>query len=126
MTDTPRTADAEQLAELGPLAAVIADKVHTVPVRLGPGGADNLISELTLAVAVYCGKHVLPTAPTEVDVDTLARLLHDADVHVNRGDYPRWDDLSTTPGLGQDEVRKAARWLMKRLHITPRAEGQQP
>lgn len=52
--------DTELLAELAPLAAVIADKIRTVPVRIGPGGADDLISELTLAVAVYCGKHVLP------------------------------------------------------------------
>ncbi|MGY0023721.1 hypothetical protein ACVHNB_32725 [Streptomyces sp. YJ-C3] len=58
MADT-RT-DTELLAELGPLAAVIADKIRTVPVRIGPGGADDLISELTIAVAVYCGKHVLP------------------------------------------------------------------
>ncbi|MET8818499.1 hypothetical protein [Streptomyces rochei] len=59
MTDAPPT-DTELLAELGPLAAVIADKAHTVPVRLGPGGTDDLISELTLAVAVYVGRHVLP------------------------------------------------------------------
>jgi hypothetical protein len=52
--------DEQLLAELGPLAAVIADKVHTVPVRLGPGGTDDLVSELTLAIAVYVGRHVLP------------------------------------------------------------------
>ncbi|MFC8065450.1 hypothetical protein [Streptomyces sp. NPDC057293] len=56
----------------------------------------------------------------EVAVDTLARLMCDADVHVNNGDYPGWDDLSKTPGRGQDEVRKAARYLLKRLHITER------
>ncbi|WP_333744087.1 hypothetical protein [Streptomyces ardesiacus] len=59
-------------------------------------------------------------AQQEVDVDTLARLMCDADVHVNNGDYPGWDDLSKTPGLGQDEVRKAARYLLKRLHIAER------
>ncbi|WP_435218364.1 hypothetical protein [Streptomyces sp. bgisy034] len=52
--------DAELLAELGPLAAVISDKVNSVPVRLGPGGTDALVSEITIAVAVYCGRHVLP------------------------------------------------------------------
>lgn len=63
-----------------------------------------------------------------VDVDTLARLMCDADVFVNDGDYPGWDDLSTTPGLGKDEVRKAARYLMRRLHITLHkpAAAQQP
>lgn len=55
-----RPTDAALLAELGPLAAVIADKVRTVPVRLGPHGIDDLIAELTLAVAVYVGRHVLP------------------------------------------------------------------
>ncbi|MGQ5606201.1 hypothetical protein [Streptomyces sp. EKS3.2] len=59
-------------------------------------------------------------AQQDVAVDTLARLMCDADVHVNNGDYPGWDDLSKTPGLGQDEVRKAARYLLKRLHITER------
>ncbi|MFF7946981.1 hypothetical protein [Streptomyces griseorubiginosus] len=60
MADTPRPTDAELLAELGPLAAVIADKLRTVPVRLGPAGTDDLISELTIAVAVYIGRDVLP------------------------------------------------------------------
>ncbi|MFI1701992.1 hypothetical protein ACH419_39430 [Streptomyces bobili] len=65
MADTPRT-DAELLAELGPLAAVIADKVHSVPVRHCPGGTDDLITELTLAVAVYVGRHVLPAEALEL------------------------------------------------------------
>lgn len=65
MADTPRT-DAELLAELGPLAAVIADKVSTVPVRHCPGGTDDLVSELTLAVAVYVGRHVLPAEALEL------------------------------------------------------------
>jgi len=60
VAETPRPTDAELLAELGPLAAVIADKLRTVPVRLGPGGTDDLISELTIAVAVYVGREVLP------------------------------------------------------------------
>jgi hypothetical protein len=55
-----------------------------------------------------------------VTVDDLAQLIHAADVHVNDGDYPSWDDLSKTPGLGQDDVRKAARWLLRRLTITHR------
>ncbi|WP_320784154.1 hypothetical protein [Streptomyces sp. CRN 30] len=58
MTDRPT--DAELLAELQPLLAVIADTVHRVPVRLGPGGAADLITDLTLACAVYVGRHVLP------------------------------------------------------------------
>ncbi len=56
--------------------------------------------------------------PPAVTVDELAQLIHAADVHVNDGDYPSWDDLSNTPGLGKDDVRKAARWLLKRLSIS--------
>lgn len=59
----------------------------------------------------------LAAAREPIGVDDLARLLHEADVFVNKGDYPSWDDLSTTPGLGQDEVRKAARYLLRRLNI---------
>lgn len=59
-------ADEELLAELGPLAAVIADKISTVPVRHCPGGTDDLISELTIAVALYVGRHVLPAEALEL------------------------------------------------------------
>ncbi|WP_432180547.1 hypothetical protein [Streptomyces sp. NBC_00063] len=51
----------ELLAELIPLAAITAEKLRTVPVRLiGRGGANDLISELVLAAALYCAKHVRP------------------------------------------------------------------
>ncbi|MFB7711629.1 hypothetical protein [Streptomyces sp. NPDC056105] len=68
---TPRT-EAELLAELAPLAAVIADKLRTVPVRHCPGGTDDLISELTIAAAAYCGKHVLPAGPPPAPVGQAA------------------------------------------------------
>lgn len=55
-----------------------------------------------------------PTAAIEV----FARLLCAADVHVNDGDHPTWQQLSTTPGRGQDEYRKAARWLLPRMTVT--------
>lgn len=61
------------------------------------------------------------TSAQQISVDDLARLLHAANVHVNNGDYPAWDDLSTTPGLGQDEVRKAARYILARCSVTPTA-----
>ncbi|WP_394434557.1 hypothetical protein [Streptomyces sp. SGAir0957] len=59
MADTSRT-NTDLLVELGQLRALIADKIATTPVRLGPGGTDRLANELTLAVAVYVGRHVLP------------------------------------------------------------------
>ncbi|MCX5285960.1 hypothetical protein [Streptomyces sp. NBC_00198] len=48
------------LTELQPLARIIAEKIHTVPVRHCPGGTDELVAELTLAVAIYVSRHVLP------------------------------------------------------------------
>lgn len=59
----------------------------------------------------------LAEARAPIAVDDLARLMCEADVFVNDGDYPGWDDLSKTPGLGQDQVRKAARYLLRRLNI---------
>ncbi|MFF5001744.1 hypothetical protein ACFY3G_02855 [Streptomyces phaeochromogenes] len=58
--------DEELLAELQPLAQVILDKVRTVPVRHCPGGTDDLVSELTLAIALYVGRHVLPAEAAEL------------------------------------------------------------
>ncbi|MGW0780374.1 hypothetical protein [Streptomyces sp. NPDC002913] len=56
------------LSPLNPLARVIADAVHNTPVRLGPGGADGLISTITIRVAAYMGREVLPQpAATEAD-----------------------------------------------------------
>lgn len=54
------------LAELEPLAAVIADTLHTVPVRIGPGGDEDLVAELTLAMAIFCARHVLPAEVAEL------------------------------------------------------------
>lgn len=77
MTHQP---DTDLLAELGPLAAVIADTVATVPVRLGPGGTDDLVNALTLAVALYVGRDVLPAGalgapPYEPSVTRLIETL---------------------------------------------------
>lgn len=49
------------LTPLKPLAQVIAETVLTTPVRLCPGGADDLISELTIKVAAYMGREVIPS-----------------------------------------------------------------
>ncbi|MCX4827145.1 hypothetical protein OG746_26875 [Streptomyces sp. NBC_01016] len=114
--DKPRT-DAERLAELGPLAAVIADKLRTVPVRLGPGGADNLVSELTLAVAVYCGKHVLPagapSTPAEFELrgttETRATAYRDAaDIAMNEASR-LYDDVGQKAAAGARAVAERLR-----------------
>jgi hypothetical protein len=56
-----------------------------------------------------------------ITVDAFARALHDAQVWFHKGDFPAWDELSTAPGRGQDEVRMVARWLLKRLFVAERA-----
>ncbi|MEU8760687.1 hypothetical protein [Streptomyces sp. NPDC048659] len=49
------------LAELGPLAQVIARTLRDTPVRLGdPQAAPDLVGALTAAVAVYIRREVLP------------------------------------------------------------------
>jgi len=76
MTETSKPATpAPDLSELGPLARVIADKVSTVPVRHCLGGTDDLVSALTLAVAVYVGRHVLPVEPVAAWIAAGARDL---------------------------------------------------
>ena len=105
MADT-RPTDAELLAELGPLAAVIADKLRTVPVRLGPRGADDLISELTVAVAVYVGRHVLPADKLPL-IQALANPPCPPDVEwrlmtLRRGGWHTW----LGPRDDRDEARE--------------------
>jgi hypothetical protein len=52
-------------------------------------------------------------------VEVLARLLCAADVHVHDGDHPTWHQLNVVQhGRGQDDYRKAARWLAERLTVT--------
>jgi hypothetical protein len=58
-------------------------------------------------------------------VEGWARMLCAADVHVNDGDHPTWQQLSAMPG-GQDEYRKAARWLLPRLTVGQPAPPSAP
>lgn len=74
MADTPRPTTAELLAELGPLHTVIVKTLATTPVRLGPGGTDQLADDLTLALALHISRDVLP-----VDALALANPPHPSD-----------------------------------------------
>ncbi|MFH8792237.1 hypothetical protein [Streptomyces sp. NPDC017941] len=110
MADTPRPTDAELLAELAPLAAVIADKIRTVPVRLGPGGTDDLISEITLAVAVYCGQHVL-----SADARALATPAHPTETSwlietPRKGAWRRWSGCRDTREQAHDDYANTVEW----------------
>ncbi|MGW3144872.1 hypothetical protein ACWDG1_09355 [Streptomyces sp. NPDC001177] len=57
-------------------------------------------------------------------VETLARLLCDADDALTDG--PSWDRLSQTPGLGRDEYRNAARYLLRHVTVTQAIDGAAP
>ena len=51
-------------------------------------------------------------------VEVLARLLCAVDVHVHDGDHPTWQQLRVAQhGRGQDDYRKAARWLLPRMTV---------
>lgn len=67
------------LTELQPLARVIAEKVSTVPVRHCPGGTDDLVAALTLAVAIYVSREVLPPGVLETVVRSAATSDEQAD-----------------------------------------------
>ncbi|MER6515217.1 hypothetical protein [Nonomuraea sp. NPDC001636] len=61
MTAPDRVRTDPDLAELGPLAQVIARTLRDTPIRLGsPDTTPDLVGALTAAVAVYIGREVLP------------------------------------------------------------------
>jgi len=61
------------LSPLNPLARVIAEAVRTTPVRFGPGGTDDLISEITIRVAAYMGRVVATDPVTQQPRPTTTR-----------------------------------------------------
>ncbi|AVH59946.1 MULTISPECIES: hypothetical protein [Streptomyces] len=62
-----------------------------------------------------------PETQAPVRVETLARLLCDADTALTDG--PSWDRISQTPGLGRDEYRNAARYLLRKVTVTQADNG---
>jgi hypothetical protein len=65
-----------------------------------------------------------PETQAPVRVETLARLLCDTDNALTDG--PGWDRISQTPGLGRDEYRNAARYLLRRVTVTQALDGPAP
>lgn len=66
------------------------------------------------------------TDQSALDVEALAQLLSAADVHVNHGNYPTWEQLSTEPGYGRDEYRKAARYVLAHVTVAAHQDARQP
>lgn len=67
------------------------------------------------------GAQQQPETEAPVLVETLARLLCDAENTLTDG--PSWDRLSQTPGLGRDEYRNAARYLLRRVTVKQTVDG---
>lgn len=62
-----------------------------------------------------------PETQAPVRVEHLARLLCDADNALTDG--PSWARISQTPGLGRDEYRNAARYLLRKVTVTQADNG---
>lgn len=78
---------ADDIRVLAPLAKLIEDIVRTTPIRLGPGGTDDLAAQLAVRTAVWIGKHVLPRTPgmaehmVAVDAERQRQLVRWGDQH---------------------------------------------
>jgi hypothetical protein len=74
------------LAELAPLASVIARTLRDTPVRLGnPDLLPDLVGALTAAVAVYIGREVLPAGA--LDEARPPKVEWDVEVERRPGDW---------------------------------------
>lgn len=82
---------------LAPLASVIATTLEDVPVRLGPGGTDQLAAALTAHVAAYMGRELGP----------LAAVLGAIAGERERQDA-RWGEQNHHDGTGTTDYTRAA------------------
>lgn len=95
------------LSELAPLANVIAETLRTTPVRHGPGGAADLICQLTINTAAYMGSE-LPATPglaghmAEVDAERQRQLTKWGEQH-----HP---DMAGDPESQCDARDRFAEW----------------
>ncbi|MFF5972251.1 hypothetical protein ACFY7C_12100 [Streptomyces sp. NPDC012769] len=86
MTGPDRVRTDPDLAELAPLASVIAGALRDTPVRLGDAGLlPDLVGALTAAVAVYIGREVLP--PGALDEARPPTVEWDVEVERRPGDW---------------------------------------
>lgn len=90
MTRPDRVRTNPDLAELGPLSRVIARTLRDTPIRLGdPDTTPGLVGALTVAVAAYIGREVLPSG--ELDQ---ARPVEAVWVVEGRGRNDEWTPWS--------------------------------
>ncbi|WP_405747725.1 NUDIX hydrolase [Streptomyces canus] len=99
MTHTSR--DAEELRALAPLATLIEQTIRDTPIRMGPGGTDDLTAQLTVKTCVWVGKNVLPRTKG------LAPFVADVDAERQR-QLAKWGDQHHPNGTGMNYQRALA------------------
>ncbi|MFG3349538.1 hypothetical protein ACGF1Z_31330 [Streptomyces sp. NPDC048018] len=121
------------LAELAPLAQVIARTLRDTPIRLGdPDTTPTLVGALTVAVAAYIGAEVLP--PGALDQARPLAVAFDVEIERSPGqwttfslDCPRTAALEWSASAEESSGRRAR--VIRRTTITTiepqpaRAEG---
>ena len=90
MTTQQNTDDIQALA---PLANLIEQTIRDTPIRMGPGGTDDLTAQLTLKTCVWIGKNVLPRTPG------LAPFVNDVDAERQR-QLAKWGEQHHPDGTG--------------------------
>lgn len=91
----------DPIAALVPLTRMIEQIVRETPIRLGPGGTDQLTAQLTVRTAVWVGKNVLPRT------EGLGAFVNDVDAERQR-QLAKWGDQHHPDGTGTTEYARAA------------------
>jgi hypothetical protein len=85
--------DTDPIAVLAPLTQTIEEIVRNTPIRLGPGGTDQLAADLTVRTAVWIGKNVLPRTKG------MAAFVNEVDAERQR-QLAKWGDQHHPDGTG--------------------------
>jgi hypothetical protein len=93
------TTPADELAVLAPLATLIEKTIRDTPIRMGPGGTDDLTAQLTVKTCVWVGKNVLPRT------EGLAVFIADVDTERQR-QLAKWGDQEHPNGTGITEAQQ--------------------
>lgn len=106
---------ARALAELAPLARVIAKTLHDTPVRLGsPDTTPDLIGALTVAVAVYIGREVLP--PGALDEARPPATTWTVEAQRTNGEWGAWSAPYTDRSEALDDAAQSAEAAPRRSY----------
>jgi hypothetical protein len=106
------TTPADELAVLAPLATLIEKTIRDTPIRMSPGGTDDLTAQLTVKTCVWVGKNVLPRT------EGLAAFVADVDAERQR-QLAKWGDQVHPDGTGRPGDRAEA----DRLRAVCQANG---